>query len=237
MADDDLSQREKRLQRHKAEARKDLPKTVAKTYGIWFIVLLVVGVAGYGIYKAASSSQACPDPHWHATFKVFVPGTGGQPELVDLATPRHTNGLHYYDLSGGAGMGYSIHMHQSGSETGSDALGPTQWHFEEGGVCVGVQKALHAVEIDATATSLKLFGAHAQVHQDKTYEANATSPLRWFIESNAAGNWTWSEKGFDQVKSYQLKDGESLLVTLGNYSQDQVRQMEAGIPAPISRTA
>jgi hypothetical protein len=234
MSDDDLSQREKRAQRHKTEARKDLPKTVAKTYGVWLLVLLVLAGAGYAIYASTTGGQACPG-HWHSTFEVYVPGPNGAPAKVDMATPRAPNGAAFYDLSGGAGMGLAVHMHQSGSEQGSQALGPAQWHFEQDGTCVGVKSALHAIEIDATATSLKLFGAHAQAHQDHTWEANATAKLRWFTETKENGNWTWQERTWDQVKSYQLPDGAKLLVAFGNYSDEQVRQMEQIIPNPISR--
>jgi hypothetical protein len=134
-------------------------------------------------------------------------------------------------------MGLAVHMHQSGAEQGTQALGPAQWHFEQDGSCVGVRAALHAVEIDATATSLKMSStsAHAQVHQDGTYTANATAKLRWFTETNTNGNWTWQEKTFDQVKSYQLPDGAKLLVALGSYTEAQVHQMEVQIPDPISR--
>ncbi|MEA3202740.1 MAG: hypothetical protein QOI63_406 [Thermoplasmata archaeon] len=235
MSDDDLSQRERRMQRHKTEARKDLPRTVARTYGIWLIVLVVVAGAGYAIYASVSGGQECPG-HWHATFEVYVPGAHGEPVRVDMATPRALNGNAYYDLSGGAGMGLAVHMHQSGAEQGSAALGPAQWHFEQDGTCVGVKSALHAIEVDATATSLKAYGGHAQVHQDQTWEANATARLRWFVETQVAGNWTWQEKTWDQVKSYQLPDGASLLVALGDYTDAQVQGLEKGIPPPISRT-
>ena len=234
MSDDDLTQREKRAQRHQETARKDLPKTIAKTYGVWLLVALVLGASAYGLYKSASSAQECPD-HWHGTFKVYVPGPGGQPHLVDMASPRANNGQHFYDLSGGAGMGLSVHMHQSGSEAGVADVQPAQWHFEEDGICVGVKSALHAVEIDATATSLKLFGAHAQVHEDHTWQANATAALRFFVESKVGANWTWGERTFDDIKAYQLKDGESLLVAFGAYTPAQITQLEGTVPPPSSR--
>lgn len=234
---DEMSQREKRMQRHQAERSKDRPKQVARTYGIWLIALLVLAGAAYGVYVASTSGQACPG-HWHATFAVYVPGANGQPQRIDMASPVSPNGVPYYDLSGAAGMGLAVHMHQSANsmETGSSALGPVQWHFEQDGTCVGVRAALHAIEIDATASSLHLYGGHAQVHQDGTWTANATARLRFFVETKANGNWTWQERTFDQVKAYQLPDGSSLLVALGNYTDAQIKQMETTLPAPVSRT-
>lgn len=236
MTDEDLSQREKRMQRHKAESRKDLPKTMLKTYGLWAVVLLVLGGGAYAIYASSTGGQECPG-HWHGTFAVYVPGPGGQPSLIDMASPKAPNGAHYYDLSGGAGMGLSIHMHQSGAERGSEALGPTQWHFEQDGTCVGVKAALHSIEIDATEDSLRVYGAHEQANQDRTWKANDTATLRWFVQTLSGGNWTWQERTWSEVKGYQLPDGASLLVAFGNYTDAQVKQMQDRLIAPISRTA
>lgn len=236
MSDDDLSQRERRMQRHKETVRKDLPKTVAKTYGVWLLVILVVAGTGYALYKASTGGQECPT-HWHATFEVYVPGANGKPELIDMASPRAANGGHFYDLNGGAGWGLSVHMHQTGSEAGSDPrLYPTQLHYEpQDGSCVGVKSTLHAMEIDADASSLKLFGAHAQVHQDKTWTVNATDSLHYYLDSKVGGNWTWGEQSWSDLKGHQLRDGESLLVLFGNYTPDQVKQLQAGVPAPMTR--
>ncbi|MEA3202743.1 MAG: hypothetical protein QOI63_409 [Thermoplasmata archaeon] len=181
-----------------------------------------------------AAGPECPG-HWHATFAIYVPGAGGQPEVVDMASPRAASGNAYYDLGGGAGMGLAVHMHQSGAERGRQDLGPTQLHFEQRGACTGVQAALHVVEADASATSLKLFGGHAQAHQDRTWTANATATLRWFLQMPEGGNWTWHESGFDQLKAEQLADGASLLVAFGDYTDVQVAAMQASIPAPISR--
>jgi hypothetical protein len=233
--DDELSQRERRAQRHRETARKELPKTIATTYGIWLLVAVVVGAAAYGIYKVSTSGQDCPG-HFHATFEVYVPGPNGQPQKIDMASPMASNGQHYYDLNGQAGMGLEVHMHQVGAEAGAQDVQPTQWHFEKDGVCVGVQSALHAVEIDADATTVKLFGAHAQVHQDHTWVANATAHVHYFVQAKTGGNWTWSERIFGDVKGYQLQDGESLLVLFGDYPLTIIKQLEAGVPVPSSRT-
>ncbi|HUR62620.1 MAG TPA: hypothetical protein VM286_09690 [Candidatus Thermoplasmatota archaeon] len=235
MSDDDLSQREKRMQRHKQTVRKDLPKTVAKTYGIWLLVLLVLGAAGYAIYKSSTNDEECPG-HWHATFNVFVPGPDGQPKKVDMSTPVASNGAHYYDLSGGAGMGYDVHMHQSGPEAGALDARPAQLHFEPvDNSCVSVKSALHAVEIDADASTLKLFGGHQQVQQDHTWTANGTAGLHYYLEAKDGGNWTWSERSWDSLKGHQMQDGESLLVVFGNYPEATVRQLQAQVPDPMSR--
>jgi hypothetical protein len=232
--DDGLSQRERRAQHHKETYRKELPKTLARTYGVWLLVVLVLGASGYAIYKTSTGGEPCPG-HWHSTFEVFVPGPGGQPEKIDMATPRGANGAFYYDLSGGAGMAVAVHMHQQGAEAGAADARPAQWHFEPlDSSCIGVKTALHAVEIDATATSLKLFGAHAQVHQDRTWEANATHTLRLFVESKANGTWTWGERTWSSLKSHQMQDGERLLVAFGKYTPDQIDKMEKGVPLPQS---
>ncbi|MFO1535926.1 MAG: hypothetical protein ABR586_09695, partial [Thermoplasmatota archaeon] len=178
--------------------------------------------------------QECPT-HWHATFAVHVPGPNGTLERVDMATPRALNGKAYYDLSGGAGMGFAVHMHQSGPEQGSGALGPTQLHFEQPGTCVTVKETLHALEMDAATHTLKLSGAHAQAHQDHTWTDNGTARLRWFVQFESGGAWEWQERAWAEVQGMQLPDGSSLLVAFGNPTAAQVAEMQAGIPAPISR--
>jgi hypothetical protein len=206
------------------------------------LVIVLAALAGFGalfyynVQTENDRATGCPT-HWHATFAVFVPDKAGEPVRIDFGTPKAANGNPYYDLNGGAGMGIALHMHLDprSAERGSAALGPAQWHMEGMGQCVSVKSALHIVEVDATATSLHLFGAHAQVHQDGTWTASGDQRLRYWVESEDKGNWTWHERSWDDVKGYQLKDGESFLAAFGNYSDAQVKAMESQIPAPISR--
>jgi hypothetical protein len=242
--DDDLSQRERRALRHRENRRKELPGEMARkvrAYGpMTLIVLAVVGAAA-GVYYLSSSGQECPDPHWHSTFGIFVPDEAGQPKRIDFAAPRTDGGLIYYDYNslargGNPNFSATLHMHQTGGETGSAALGPAQFHMEQRGKCISVRQALHVVEVDAKEDSLTLTGGHLRVGQGGTYTASAESPLRWFVQTlDDSCEYRWEERTWSQVRGYQLKDGEALLVALGNYDESQLQSMQAQIPDPISR--
>ena len=176
--------------------------------------------------------------HSHVTFAIFLPGEAGEPHRVDFAAPLNTKGRVYYDYaSGSSRMTLALHMHQTGDEVGNATLGPAQWHMESPGECVQVQEALRLVDVESAVDRLALAGGHTQVEAQRgTFIANATSPLRWWLQSSMPdGEWTWQEKTWDEIRAHELLDGESLLVALGSYSDAQVVTMQAMIPAPISR--
>lgn len=240
--EDELTQRERRAQRHSQNKRKDMPgdlKRAVRAYGPMTLIVLAIAGAAAGVYVLSTASENCPDPHWHATAAIFLPGM----QRVDFAAPRSVSGMPYYDWDthlkkeGNPRFSTALHMHQSATspETGSALVGAAQWHMENNGKCVSVENALRILEIDASEDSLTLTGGHEQVTgQSGTFTANATSPLRWWVQ---AVDGTWDERTWSEVSGYQLKDGESLLIALGNYDDAQVAQMQSQIPAPISRVA
>lgn len=243
-SNDDLTQREKRALRHQQNKRRERPEKLKRNWkksAPLALILLTVTAAGAGIYYLSTSGPPCPD-HWHGTFGVYLPGPGGQPERVDLAAPRTASGAKYYDYgsarSGGAGFSMTLHMHQSGSESGSEALGPSQWHMEGGGKCISIASALRVVNIDPSADSLTLSGAHSQVPgQSGTFSADQNQTLRWQVESleSSTCTWTWKDWTWANVKGHQLQDGERLLVVLGHSNETQMKSLQDQIPLPISR--
>jgi hypothetical protein len=186
--------------------------------------------------------QECPDPHWHATFAVFLPGEDGSPRRVDFAAPEAEPGLAYYDydasVRGGApDFDAAVHMHQGGYEAGPEGLGPAQWHFERKGRCVPVQAALLAVDVEVVDGGLDLTGGHQQVAgQAGRFEPAPGESLRfWVEEDTACGEWEWRETDWAMVRGRQLADGDALLVALGDFTDEQVAEMQDGVPAPMSR--
>lgn len=250
MADDDqLSVRERRAQHAKEQARKQAPgRALRKAALPAFVILLLAGVAA-GFYFTSKSNPDCPG-HFHGTFAIYVADDAGNPELIDFASPVASNGGHYYDLQNrNSGMSLSVHMHQSGSETGSQALAPTQIHFEAPGRCVPMDETLSALDVKASSSKLTLSGGHAQVGQDGTYTEAGNQSLRFFVEKRfnetyekvngvrtlKSASFAWQEKSWGQIDTYQLRDGEKLLIAFGNYSDAQVAQMQDSIVDPISR--
>lgn len=241
--DDDLTQRERRAQRHKSSRRTGMSDSMSRSMKTWApvaLIAVVVLAAGYGVYKLNESvTSDCVDGHWHATFGIFLPGKDGAPERVDFLSPKTPNGLHYYDYNsvgqgGDAQFSPALHMHESGTELVADQYGPAQWHMEQPGKCVTVKQALHIVEADADSSSLNLWGAHEQVPgQSGTFSTNETSQMRFWVETHDGCNaWGWHEWTWNQVKGHQMQWGESLLVALGHYTPEQVTTMQAQIPVP-----
>ncbi|MEA3190261.1 MAG: hypothetical protein QOD77_843 [Thermoplasmata archaeon] len=180
---------------------------------------------------APAEPDACP-AHGHATFRVFLPGDDGAPRMLDLNAPKDAHGRPYYDLGTGK-MRLAIHMHQSGPEQGSAALGPAQLHYE-GGVCVDVHNSLMVADVDLQAASLRVYGQHSQTGSTGNWTDGQGGVLRTWIQGI---DWAWAEHAPADVLETQLRDGESILVAFGDYTDAQVAEMQDLVPAPIGRPA
>ncbi|MHB1261904.1 MAG: hypothetical protein ACYC2H_09345 [Thermoplasmatota archaeon] len=233
MADEEMTVRERRAKHAKEQARKDAPKNIARKAVVPALIILVLALVATGFYFTNKNAQDCPG-HFHVSFGIFIPGDNGTFEKVDFASPRAGNGGAYYDFGNAAGFSLSTHMHQSGAEQGSSALGPSQFHFEPptANSCVPFEDALKAIEVEASNTRLELKGAHAQVDQDGTWTASGNETLHVYFQDSAG---VWSESSYSAWKGKQLPDASSILLAFGSYTDAQVEQMKASIPPPISR--
>lgn len=234
MADEDkMTVRERRAQHAKEQARKDAPKNLARKATVPALIILVLAAVATGFYFTNKNAQDCPG-HFHVSFGIFIPGANGTFEKVDFAGPRAPNGGIYYDFGNAGGFSLSTHMHQSGAEQGSSALGPSQLHFEPptANSCVPFEDALQAIEVEASNTRLELKGAHAQVDQDGTWTASGNQTVHLYIQ-DAQGDW--SKSSVSAWRGKQLPDASSFLLAFGDYTDAQVEQMQATIPPPISR--
>lgn len=206
------------------------------------LALLVGGIVVFGgifyITVLNEGTSSCPG-HWHGTFAVFVPAdsTGTTPVRVDYGAPLAPSGQQYYQLNVDPAMSVAAHMHQSGSERGSQAHGPAQFHFEASGKCVGIATALKTIDTSLTATNLKVSNAHGLTQAgDWSNHGNQTVRIFWQSQ-DASKQWVWGEVKPSSYLHTQPKDGESFLVTYGHYTDAQVQSMESQIVAPISRAA
>lgn len=234
MADDDkMTVRERRAQHAREQARKDAPKNLARKAFVPVLILLVLGAVATGFYFTNKNAQDCPG-HFHGTFGIFIPGENGTFERVDFASPRAATGRQYYDFggSGGAPFSLSVHMHQTGPESG--AIGASQLHFEPptANSCVPLEDALRALEVEASNTRLELKGAHAQVDQDGTWTASGNQTVHFYVQDDKG---VWSDATVSAWRGKQLPDGYAFLLAFGNYTDAQVEQMKASIPPPVSR--
>jgi hypothetical protein len=230
MADDELTQREKRAQRHKVESRKSAPGRMARKAALPLFLLLLVAAVATGFWYTSTHQPDCPT-HWHGTFGVFLPGeeNASQPMEVNFRSP-------YYDISSGK-MPERAHMHQGD--------GFNQMHFEQAGTCVGVKEWMKYVEVRVSSTSIELFGHHADLGQDGTWKASGSQQMHAWVEACVGaegpkcegGTWTWEERSVKSVLDYQMKDGEKLLLYIGDFTPAQVQQMKDSIHDPVSRQA
>jgi hypothetical protein len=220
MADDGMTQREKRAQRHKVESRKGAPGRMARRAAIpAFLVLLLAAVAA-GVWYTSTHQPDCPT-HWHATFGIFVPAkdNASQPMEISFRNPA-------YDISTGH-MPERAHMHQGD--------GYNQIHFEQAGTCVGVQEWMKYVEVRLSPSSVETYGHHAEMGQEGTWRAQGDQKVHVWVEANVTGTWTWQERSVKDVLGHQLKDGDKILVYVGDFAPAQVDQMKASIHDPASR--
>lgn len=234
MADEEkMTVRERRAQHAREQARKDAPKNLVRKAAVPALILLVLGAVAAGFYFTNKNAQDCPG-HFHSTFAIYIPGENGTFEKVDYASPRAPNGGAYYDFGNAAGFALSIHMHQSGAEQGSSALGPSQLHFEPptANTCVALEDALDAIDVKASDSRLELDGAHAQVEQDGTWTASGNETVHFYFQGK---DGQWSKSKYSDWDDRQIPDGASFLLAFGDYTDEQIQQMQSSIPPPVSR--
>lgn len=223
--EDKMTVRERRAQNAKATAIKTAPGKVARKMIVPGIIVLVIAVIATGMYFNDKNASKCPG-HWHATFDVYVQ-EGNETQRISYAAPQ-------FDLNGQTPL--RSHMHQSDRKN--------QFHFEQGGLCVGIEEALGYVDTDVSGSSVKLDGVHGGLGQAGTFRGNVTVyiehvsdrqyALRDGVKVIESETLEWRQHSFRSVADYQLKDGERFLILQGDYTADQVAQFQAAMALPDS---
>ncbi|MEK6976045.1 MAG: hypothetical protein AABY18_06855 [Candidatus Thermoplasmatota archaeon] len=211
--EDQMTVRERRALHAKQQSRKDAPVRMARKAIVPGIIILVIAAIVAGFYFTAKNQGECPD-HWHATFDVYVQDDNGTAQRISF---RHPD----FDLSRNTPM--RSHMHQRD--------GKNQFHFEQGAQCVGVEEAFGYVDVELNANSMTLQGAHAALGQEGTYREEGNKTLEAYVQSPSG---EWRHPSVKSILDYQLKDGESILILYGNYTDEQVAQFQAAMALPDS---
>jgi hypothetical protein len=99
----------------------------------------------------------------------------------------------------------------------------------ESGTCPTVSQWLHAIDVDATATSLSLGGGHDLIGQGGSHQAPDEGGLRWWIRGV---DGTWGRHSYAQLKDWAMGDGESLLVVQGSFDAAAIQTFKASVAAP-----
>ena len=232
MADDEqkMTVRERRAQHAKSSAIKTAPAKLARKAIVPAIVVLIIAAIATGMYFNDKNASKCPG-HWHATFDVYVQD-GNDTKRLSFAANE-------FDLNGQTPL--RAHMHQGDRKN--------QWHFEQGGLCVGVEEALGYIDVDLSAKTLKVEGpVHERMGQTGTYRADETHRLVAYVEHVSDRQYEernggkvivdetleWREHSISSILDYQLKDGERILILHGDYTPEQVEQFKAAMALPDS---
>lgn len=213
-SEDRMTVRERRAQHAKQQARKDAPIRMARKAFVPGLIIILLAAVAVGFYATSKNQEECPG-HWHATFAVYVQQDDGSGQAMSFRHPA-------FDLNGPqAQTPFRAHMHQGD--------GINQWHFEQGGQCVGVKEAFDYIDVELRADSITFEGKHAELGQAGSYEESGNRTLHAYIESPSG---EWREKSMRSVLGYQLKDGEKLLVTYGAFTDVQLQQFKDAMPDP-----
>ena len=201
-------------ERRRSRAQSSKPKggggrTAWQRYKVHVIILLIFGGLATAMAVNAAQTQECPG-HWHSTMDFYVNG--------DRISFNHAR----YHLEGsqagsGGSMSLRIHMH-----SGNDAM----WHWEpQGGAeCIDFEESLGLVDVDLSRNRLVLDGAHEELGQAGTFQANDTHQLQVW---HRVGDGEWEKTSVGAVKDRQQKPDERLLIVFGNETEAQLAPFQA----------
>lgn len=199
-----MTARERRRSRAQTSKPKAGGRTVWQRYKVHVIIVLIFGGLAAAMAVNASQTQACPG-HWHSTVDVYVNG-----HRVAFTQQKYT-----YQQEGGS-LPLRTHMHR-----GNDAM----WHWEpQGGAeCIDLKEALDLVDVSLSKDRLVLDGAHAELGNAGTFEANGTHQLSVWHRVGA-GEW---ERATTGIQHRQQKPDERVLIVFGNETEEQLAPFKA----------
>ncbi len=173
---------------------------------------------------------------------MYVPGPDGEPARTDFYRPRWDGDptRAYYEYNNGPaarapGMTAATHLHMGkGTPTGEGDASQeyNQFHLESPGICVGIKEIFSAGDVHISKAGIALDGGHAEVGQDGTWTTGTRTPLRIFIQEI---DGTWTEGHWADDYDRQILDGESVLVTLGDYDDATIQGLQDDVKPPASR--
>jgi hypothetical protein len=171
--------------------------------------------------------------HRHATFAVFTPGPDG-PRRLNLSAPKDAQGRAHYQLGIAPNMTVAIHLHQSGHEQGSAALGETQMHYESPGRCASIADSLAVIDVTAGEDGLTVAGQHEAAGKGH-WASNATARVHLYVRP-AGEACAWEEQEMSAL-GQTVADGMSFLVAFGSPGQAEAAAMQAAVPRPQGHEA
>jgi hypothetical protein len=219
-SDDGLTVRERRAQHAKQAARKDAPKRLLRKAALPLFILLILGGITTGFILTSQKAQDCPT-HWHAGFAVYVPDPSNASRVTEVSY-RHP----LYDLNGKTPM--RSHMHQ--------ADGFNQFHFEQGGLCVGLEEAFGYIDTDLGQAGTYRNNDTARLHVYVEQVSNRTYQGEGAFRRLVSAHYEWTEMPISKALDYQLKDTERVLVVFGTVSDDQLQALQSQVPKPSGRS-
>lgn len=113
-------------------------------------------------------------------------------------------------------MAMKAHLHQ-----------PNDYQVHLEGKCADVSEFFSLMGMMLRTGYLKL---DSELHEGRVLEDNGNETLQFFLYHDAGGNWTWDS--YPDLPGHQLRDKQRMLVAYGNYTTQEIAQMQAQVPSP-----
>lgn len=163
----------------------------------------LVVLAG-GVWAVSQLASLTPDnPCGFHEHASFRVADGGQ--LLSFQHPR-------FDMRN---MAMRAHLHQPNDN---------QVHLE--GRCASVSEFFGLMGMTLKPDYLKLDG---ELHGGRILRSDGNHTLGFYLYHDVAGNWTWEP--YADLPGHQLRDKQRMLVAYGNYTDEQLTDLQARVPA------
>ncbi len=209
MTDEEMTQRERRAQRHKKGQDGGSRKAAKALLGYLVVLAAAGGAIGLTVVQAQQEDPACPGNdyrHYHPGFLLMVNGT-----RVPLTDPS------FYQFSGSV----PFHIHAD------DGI----LHIEPGSAksCVETSQVLRKLAMDITPGRLVLgpeHGANAGTYADDPEQGLAFKAYHktYFGE--------WEEISPNRLNNRILHPGEQVLLTYGALDEETLAAQKEQVPEP-----
>jgi len=190
--------------------RKEKSKRLLRNAAIGLAILIVVAGAAYGISKLPSPRRTV---HWHAKYEVYV-----NSQHLNFDNPA----LNGQSLNYNHALYLPAHLHS-----------PSDVIHNEGLEGEGTMAKFFDYDLGGKLTSTEMVVPPVVLGANGDFKTDANHTLQMFLDQTPFAdqiNKTAPKSNWHQVNdfpNYSFHDGDRILLLYGNYTQDQIAQLEA----------